>query len=122
MNRFFVWMMVFCGCLFLGACGAPFAGDWQGSGADSMGNEFNFAAKVVDQGDDQYRVLILDALDTQNDPLHVMDGVLEKNEYIYTADDGIYTGAGTLDSDTFEGYYKGPVDGTYVMQRVDGND
>jgi hypothetical protein len=96
--------------LFLGACGAPFAGDWQGSGADSMGNEFNFAAKVVDQGDDQYRVLILDA------------GVLEKNEYIYTADDGIYTGAGTLDSDTFEGYYKGPVDGTYVMQRVDGND
>ena len=90
--------------------------------ADSLGNEFNFAAKVIDQGDDEYRVLVLDALDTQNDPMHVMDGVLKGNEYIYTADEGIYPGAGTLDGDTFTGYYKGPVDGEFVMQRVEGND
>ena len=47
-----------------------------------------------------------------------MDGVMKDRTYTYTADGGSYTGAGKLDGDVFEGYYKGPVDGTYKMQRV----
>ena len=118
MNRLFVWIVLLCGCLFLGGCAAPFAGDWQGSGADSEGNEFTFAAKVVDLGNQEYRVLVLESLDSPDEPLHVMDGVLEKNKYTYTADEETYTGGGTLDGNKFEGYYKGPVDGTFKMQRV----
>ena len=118
MNRLFVWIVLLCGCLFLGGCAAPFAGDWQGNGVDSEGNEFTFAAKVVDLGNQEYRVLVLESLDSQDDPLHVMDGVLKKNKYTYTADEETYTGGGTLDGNKFEGYYKGPVDGTFKMQRV----
>lgn len=118
MNRFIVWFIVLCGCLFLVGCSIPFAGDWAGSGTDSEGNEFTFAAKVISLGEDRYRVLILDALDTEKEPMHVMDGVLIDGEFPYTADEGLYTGNGTLKGDTFEGWYKGPVDGTYTMYRV----
>jgi hypothetical protein len=38
--------------------------------------------------------------------------------YSYTADDGSYEGGGTLSKDLFEGYYKGPIDGTYKMWRI----
>lgn len=95
-----------------------FAGNWQGSGTDSEGNAYTFAAKVVDLGGGQYRVLILDKLDTQKEPMHIMDGTLKGNQFPYTSDGGLYTGGGTLKGDTFEGYYKGPVDGTYQMHRV----
>ena len=64
-------------------------------------------------------MLILDALDTLQKPIHIMDGVLENNTYSYTADDGAYEGSGTLSKDLFEGYYKGPVDGTYKMWRIE---
>ena len=96
----------------------PFAGNWQGSGADSEGNEFTFAAKVITLGDNKYRVLILDELDTQKKPMHVMDGVLKDNKFSYTADKGVYVGGGELGDEIFEGYYKGPVDGTYKMHHV----
>lgn len=118
MNRLFVWIVLLCGCLFLGGCAAPFAGDWQGSGTDSEGNEFTFAAKVIDLGDHKYRVLVFDSLDSQKDPMHVMDGELKNNEFPYTADEREYVGSGKLDNDMFEGYYKGPVDGNFTMQRV----
>jgi hypothetical protein len=95
-----------------------FAGNWQGSGVDSEGNEFTFAAKVIALDDHQYQVLILDSIDTQNDPMHIMDGVMKNNEYTYTADEGVYTGGGKLENDTFEGFYKGPVDGTFIMHRM----
>ena len=95
-----------------------FAGSWQGSSIDSQGNEFTFAAKVIGLGDHKYRVLVLDKLDTQNKPIHVMDGVLKDNKYAYTADGGAYIGGGELDDDVFEGYYEGAVDGTYKMHRV----
>jgi len=95
-----------------------FAGNWQGDGVDSEGNKFVFAAKVTALGNHKYRVLILDALDSQKEPLHVMDGVMKQGQFIYTADEGIYNGGGKLDNDIFEGYYKGPVDGTYKMWRV----
>lgn len=125
-KKLFVGFMVLCVCLFLVSCAGPsgnqkvdpFAGDWQRSGTDSEGNEFNFAAKVIDQGNHKYRVLVLDSLDTMNDPMHVMDGVLKDNQFPYTADEGLYTGGGALDGDIFKGWYKGSVDGTYQMQRV----
>jgi hypothetical protein len=96
----------------------PFCGDWQGNGTDSAGNEFAFAAKVSHLGDNKYRVLILDKLDTLREPIHIMDGVLEDNQFPHTADQGLYEGGGTLSEDTFEGYYKGPIDGTYKMWRI----
>jgi hypothetical protein len=96
----------------------PFSGNWQGNGTDSEGNEFTFFAKVSHLGDSRYRMLILDQLDTVKKPMHIMDGVLENNEFPYTADEGLYEGGGTLSEDLFEGYYKGPVDGTYKMWRI----
>jgi hypothetical protein len=96
----------------------PFSGNWQGNGTDSEGNEFTFAAKVSHLGDNRYQMLILDKLDTQKKPMHIIDGVLENNKFPNTADEGLYKGNGTLSEDMFEGYYKGPVDGTYKMWRI----
>ena len=117
-----------CVSLFLSSCANwadvsgediyRFAGNWQGSGVDSAGNEFVFAGKVIALGDRKYRLLILDKLDTQKEPMHVMDGVLKGNKFSYTADGGKYVGGGELDDEMFKGYYKGPVDGTYKMRRV----
>ena len=129
-NRSFAVIMFLCASLFLSSCANsdavsgdnrkiyPFAGNWQGSGIDSEGNEFTFAAKVIALGDHKYRVLILDKFDTQKEPMHVMDGVLKGNKFAYTADEGEYVGGGELDDEMFEGYYKGPVDGTYKMHRI----
>jgi hypothetical protein len=96
----------------------PFGGNWQGNGVDSEGNEFAFFAKVSHLGDNKYRILILDKLDTLNKPLHIMDGVLAGKKFPHTADEGLYEGGGSLSEDLFEGYYKGPVDGTYKMWRI----
>ena len=96
----------------------PFTGNWQGDGTDSEGNAFTFVAKASHLGDNRYRVLILDKLDTLNKPIHIMDGVLENNKFTYTSDEGLYEGGGTLGKDLFEGYYKGPVDGTFRMWRI----
>jgi hypothetical protein len=96
----------------------PFSGNWQGKGTDSKGNEFAFFAKVSHSGGSRYRMLILDKLDTLDKPIHIMDGVLENNKFPHTADEGLYEGSGTLSGDLFEGYYKGPVDGTYKMWRI----
>lgn len=97
----------------------PFAGNWQGSGTDAEGNEFTFAAKVIHQGGNRYRILVLDRIDTLKKPLHVMDGVLKNNEFTYTADDKLYVGGGKLDKEKFTGFYKGPVDGIYTMWRME---
>lgn len=95
-----------------------FIGDWRGNGIDADGNEVTFFSKVSYLGDGKYRVLILSELDTLEKPLHTMDGILENNKFSYIADDGLYEGGGILGKDLFEGYYKGPVDGTYKMWRI----
>lgn len=119
-----------CAAMFLNSCAGPervstgdtcapsLAGDWQGGGVDSDGNEFTFAARVIALGENRYRMRVLDRLDSQKEPMHVMDGELIGNQFPYTADEGLYTGSGMLDGDTFEGYYKGPVGGTFIMHRV----
>ena len=122
------YIVFLCVCMFLSSCtnSVPesdrkidsFAGQWQGRGVDSEGNEFTFAAKVISSGGNKYRILILDELETQKEPMHVMDGALNDNKYVYTADDGKYVGGGQLGNEVFKGYYKGPVDGTFEMQRV----
>jgi len=118
-------------CLFLICCANPdadsgsnqanypFTGNWQGNGTDSEGNEFTFFAKVTHLGDNKYRILTLDKLDTLEEPMHIMDGVLENNRFSYTADEGAYEGGGTLSEDLFEGYYKGSIDGTFKMWRIE---
>lgn len=117
-------------CLVLSSCTNPkdnsdsnqanysFIGNWEGKEADSEGNPFHFFAKVSHLGENKYRMLILTDLDTHNKPLHIMDGVLENNKFDYTADEGQYKGDGTLSKDRFEGYYKGPIDGTFTMWRI----
>ena len=62
--------------------------------------------------------MILDSLDTVKKPMHVMDGLLENNRFSYTSDAGLYEGGGNLGKVLFEGYYKGPVDGTFKMWRI----
>ena len=118
-------------CLFLSSCSNPnansdsnqanypFVGNWQGNGTDSEGNEFTFFAKVSHLGDNKYRMLTLRDLNTLDEPIHVMDGVLENNKFSYTADEGLYKGEGMLSEDLFEGYYEGPVDGTIRMWRIE---
>ena len=96
-----------------------FIGNWQGNGTDSEGNAFTFFARVSHLGNNKYRILTLRDLDTLDEPIHIMDGVLENNKFSYTADEGLYEGGGTLSEDLFEGYYKGPVDGTYEMWRIE---
>ena len=96
----------------------PFSGNWQGEGIDSEGNEYTFFATVMDLGDYKYRVLILDALDTQKKPMHIMDGELKNNKFPHTADNGIYVGGGELTEELFDGFYEGPVDGKYRMWKV----
>ena len=105
-KRPFVLIISFCTCLFLSSCTDPdavsgvtqidyqFAGDWQGNGVDSEGNEATFAAKAIDLGNHKYQLLILDKLDTQKEPMHVMEGVMKENKFVYTADKGVYVGAG----------------------------
>jgi hypothetical protein len=66
-------------------------------------------------------MLILTDLDAQNEPLHIMEGILENNKFIYTSDNGQYKGDGTLGKDRFKGYYKGPVDGTFTMRRINSD-
>lgn len=117
-KRSIVLVVLMCVGFLLSGCATEFAGDWAGSGVDSEGNTAEFAAKVIDLGENHYRVLVLDALDTEKKPMHVMDGVLFDGEFPYTADEGLYTGSGTLEGDTFIGYYKGPVDGTFTMHRI----
>jgi hypothetical protein len=129
-NRSFAVIVLLCSFLLLSSCSNsntvsggngetyPFVGKWQGSGVDSEGNEFTFAAKVIALGEHRYRVLVFDELDTQQEPLHVMEGILKGNQFSYTADEGIYVGGGELSDEMFEGYYKGAVDGTYKMRRV----
>ena len=95
-----------------------FTGNWHGNGIDSEGNKFTFAAKVDSLGYNKYRILILDKLDTLKKPMHIMEGVLLNNKFTYTADEGLYEGGGELSNNLFEGYYKGPVDGTYKMWRI----
>jgi hypothetical protein len=73
---------------------------------------------VIDLGENHYRMLVLDAIETQKEPIHVMEGVLSDGEFPYTADEELYTGGGKLDGDTFEGWCKGPVDGRFTMYRV----
>lgn len=96
----------------------PFTGNWQGDGDDSQGNKFTFFGKVSHSGGNRYQVLILDKLDTLNKPIHSLNGILENNKFSYTADESVYEGSGTLSEDMFEGYYKGPVDGTFKMWRL----
>ena len=118
-KRLFAFLMLGV-CLFISSCATqePFAGDWIGSGADSEGNEFTFAATVTAVEDNGYVVLILDALDTDKEPMHIMKGIMENNEFVYTADEGLYRGGGELKDGVFTGFYLGPVDGTFTMQRV----
>lgn len=117
-------------CLALGSCAKlidnsvcshenyTFSGNWVGEGEDSKGNPFIFFSKVSHLGDNNYRMLILTDLDAADEPLHIMDGILENNKFSYTSDEGLYKGDGTLSKHRFEGYYKGPIDGTYRMWRI----
>jgi len=56
----------------------PFMGDWQGSWmlAD-QGDSGPLVARVIAQGDEQYRVVFFDAFDTRTDPLGELEGRLE---------------------------------------------
>jgi hypothetical protein len=125
---YFSFIMVILVCLGVLVCscagpekslgGELFAGRWEGDGVDAEGNEFVFAATITETGENRYRVLILESFDAQ-DPMHVMDGVLEGGRYTYTADEGLYTGVCELAGGMLRGYYKGPVDGSFQMRRVD---
>lgn len=126
LNRSIAVVLFLCGTLFLGSCSAPksdvkidpFAGNYQGSGSDSQGNDFNFAAKVISMGDQKYQMLVLDKIDTQKRPMHIMDGVLEGDKFIYTSDHGTYEGECKIGDGVVTGYYKGPVDGSFKMTRL----
>ena len=80
-------------CLALSSCSEPtdnlgsshenyiFTGNWEGEGEDSKGNPFKFFSKVSHSGNNRYRMLILADLESLDEPLHIMDGVLENNKF-----------------------------------------
>ena len=125
-SRMFAIVLILCGTLFLVSCASldsgnridPFAGSYQGNGSDSEGNDYVFAAKVSSLGEGKYQMLVLDKIDTQKKPMHIMDGVLEDNKFIYTSDGGIYAGECEIGDGVVTGYYKGPVDGSFKMTRL----
>ncbi len=98
---------------------APFVGNWQGSGKAENGEEAEFVARVISLGGNKYRMSTFNSFDTGQEPMHVMDGVLKDNKFIYTADNGVYEGEGILSGEVFRCYYKGPVNGEFEMHRVE---
>ncbi len=88
-----------------------FMGNWAGDGTADNGQYFEYAAQVIVHGDGQYRINIIDAFDTKNKPMHILDGTLKGSKYVYSADNGQYEGQGTLKGQTFEAYYEGSVSG-----------
>lgn len=96
-----------------------FSGNWQGNGVDAKGNTFSFAAEVIDLGGNRYRILIKDEINSLKEPFHTIDGVLVGNKFTSSADGGEYNGGGTLSKNLYEGYYIGPVNGTYTMWKMD---
>lgn len=118
-------------CLLLSSCTNPgvvsssgektdrLAGKWLGSGVDSKGNEFTFVAEATSLGDDKYRMVTFDEPDTEGEPIHIVDGVMNGNKFVYTADEKVYTGECLFDGEVLTGYYKGkPGSGTFEMRRV----
>ena len=97
----------------------PFMGDWEGSGEADDGEKFDFVAQAIALGDGKYRVLTLEEFDTRKKPMHVLDGVLEGDKFVYTADDGLYDGEGTLSGEKFRAHYKGQVNGRFEMHRIE---
>ena len=95
-----------------------FTGKWQGSGVDSDGIKAEFVATVIAMGGKHYQVSILEDFSKNTKPMHVMDGILDGNIYSYTADNGKYSGSCELTTDSFKGYYKGPIDGTFILYRI----
>ena len=124
-NKTLSAVLLLCISLLLASCANPksdvkidpFAGNYQGSGSDSQGNQYTFAAKVISMGDQKYQMLVLDKIDTQKRPMHIMDGVLESDKFIYTSDHGTYEGECKIGDGVVTGYYKGPVDGSFKMTR-----
>lgn len=95
-----------------------FSGNWRGNGEDSEGNKFSFEAKVIKVGVNEYKILITDKIDSNNEPFHVISGALKNNIFVSTADGHKYRGGGKLSSKFYEGFYNGEVNGTYKMWRI----
>lgn len=117
------YLICICSLFCLSSCtntDCRFSGDWLGSGFDSECNKLTFAAKVTSLGDDKYRMQILDSLDTKKEPMHIMDGTLKGSIFEYTSDKGLYKGLCTLEDGLLHGYYVGPFDGVFRMQKVEG--
>lgn len=95
-----------------------FMGDWQGSYEADDGSG-DLVARVIGHGEGNYRINIYSAFDTDERPIHVLDGVLKDNVYTYTSDGGAYKGKGTLKGDTFKCNYEGPVNGVFEMKKVE---
>lgn len=44
---------------------------------------------------------MLNKLDTTHNPMHIMDGALKDGQYLYTADEGLYSGGDELENGAF---------------------
>lgn len=95
----------------------PLMGDWAGNykADDDQGD---FVAQVIALGDGRYRINMMEQFDTETEPTHVLDAVLDGNKVTYTADEGLYQGEGVLDAGTLKANYRGPVNGRFEMHRV----
>jgi len=76
-------------------------------------------AEVISLGGNKYRMNTFRSFEPGEETMHVMDGVLKGNKFIYTADNGVYKGECVLKGDTIHGYYKGPVNGEFEMHRIE---
>ena len=123
--KYIILLLIPLSCLFNGCISHQpdktivFTGKWQGSGVDSKGTKAEFVARITSTGSNKYQILILKDFADTTKPMHVMDGVLDGCVYSYTSDNGIYSGKCELTESLLTGYYKGPIDGTFTLHRIE---
>jgi hypothetical protein len=100
----------------------PFMGDWQGVRKSMDGATGELTLQVIALGNNQYRMRALESFEWPQDPVSVMDAVLDGQSVRFkSVEEGLQwsgEGEGTLKEGKFEGKFKGNDDGTFSVQRV----
>ena len=100
----------------------PFMGDWKGVRKTDDGSTGDLMIQVIALGNNQYRMRTLESFDRPQEPVAVMDAVLDGQTVRFKSVEGgtewSGEGEGTLKDGKFEGKYNGTDDGTFSVKRV----
>ncbi len=100
----------------------PFMGDWEGIRKTDNGATGDLVLQVIALGNNQYRMRALESFDRPQDPVAVMDAVLDGQVIRFKSAEGgtewSGEGEGILKDGKLEGKYKGSDNGTFSVKRV----